>query len=597
MSWQLTFVFLFPIITHVCAEVTHEPQHTPTGILSQFQGFRTPRPFPPNANFMYASVWASWSAWSFCANGVQVRVRACNTVRGFSCLGANRETKDCENPTRPLPLPQPGNQAPRRTQNQGRPDYDVVDPWDDDRKEALRQLGQYTDYEVPELKNQKPQQDLKLRGEKTAKKFGLRGPERPLQNGVPLLSGPAQAPSMTPEKLYGSKTETGSPVVELPLTGARGSSTTEGELSTSTTIAQTIAETRPVTETTSNQPVVRNEETTIDNDIIVTSTVEPTTNQNVESNDKVEIVSSISQHFKEQQLEQGVNNTPLTPALGIASVNEESIASVIEEEATGRSRAQTPTMTPSGRTRISVPIQPPPTIIFREQKTTLSPIQAPTTKKINSGEVEAPKKPEVVNVDTVKALQWMLNNMTNAAKQADTKRIHQMNLDSSVLHSAPLVDNDESDLLGNEKILQEELVRLKSTMDQVESELKELENDEIESEKPKFDTKKALSLNLVPQAKTVNSQEMIDSSPEILDQNQRQAKWSNWGPWGNCLCGKQMRTRACHYGVYSGGCVGRSYQSRLCRSYDDDSCPTPRHSHENGLVSTLHEGSAFRRPS
>lgn len=36
---------------------------------------------------VYGSIWASWSAWSFCVNKVRVRVRACNTVRGFSCLG------------------------------------------------------------------------------------------------------------------------------------------------------------------------------------------------------------------------------------------------------------------------------------------------------------------------------------------------------------------------------------------------------------------------------------------------------------------------------------------------------------------------------
>uniref|UniRef100_A0A0K0CYD5 Secreted protein n=1 Tax=Angiostrongylus cantonensis TaxID=6313 RepID=A0A0K0CYD5_ANGCA len=36
---------------------------------------------------VYVSIWAGWSAWSFCRNGVQIRVRACNTVRGFSCLG------------------------------------------------------------------------------------------------------------------------------------------------------------------------------------------------------------------------------------------------------------------------------------------------------------------------------------------------------------------------------------------------------------------------------------------------------------------------------------------------------------------------------
>ncbi|KAL3114512.1 hypothetical protein niasHT_011641 [Heterodera trifolii] len=50
----------------------------------------------PAAQFTFASVWASWSAWSFCSGGVQMRVRACNIVRGFSCLGPNREVQPCE---------------------------------------------------------------------------------------------------------------------------------------------------------------------------------------------------------------------------------------------------------------------------------------------------------------------------------------------------------------------------------------------------------------------------------------------------------------------------------------------------------------------
>uniref|UniRef100_A0A914R285 Uncharacterized protein n=1 Tax=Parascaris equorum TaxID=6256 RepID=A0A914R285_PAREQ len=77
---------------------------------------------------VYASVWASWSAWSFCVNNVRVRVRACNTVRGFSCLGANQAAV---------------HEA----------DYDAVDPWEADRKEAMRQL--YPDY-VSDEQKQKP---------------------------------------------------------------------------------------------------------------------------------------------------------------------------------------------------------------------------------------------------------------------------------------------------------------------------------------------------------------------------------------------------------------------------------------------------------
>ncbi|EYC25261.1 hypothetical protein Y032_0012g1791 [Ancylostoma ceylanicum] len=108
---------------------TPEPEWAPTGKLNQFRGFVTPRPLPPNAEFVYASVWAAWSAWSFCSNGVRIRVRACNTVRGFNCLGPNKEFTPCDPSLR------------HSHRNPSAPsDYDVVDPYEADRREAMRQL-------------------------------------------------------------------------------------------------------------------------------------------------------------------------------------------------------------------------------------------------------------------------------------------------------------------------------------------------------------------------------------------------------------------------------------------------------------------------
>ncbi|KAE9420655.1 hypothetical protein Angca_002005, partial [Angiostrongylus cantonensis] len=78
---------------------------------------------------VYVSIWAGWSAWSFCRNGVQIRVRACNTVRGFSCLGPNKEVLPCDenNPSSSVIPSMPS-------------DYDVIDPYETDRREAMRQL-------------------------------------------------------------------------------------------------------------------------------------------------------------------------------------------------------------------------------------------------------------------------------------------------------------------------------------------------------------------------------------------------------------------------------------------------------------------------
>uniref|UniRef100_A0A914I5M7 Uncharacterized protein n=1 Tax=Globodera rostochiensis TaxID=31243 RepID=A0A914I5M7_GLORO len=124
-------------------EYAPEEEQT-TGRLNQFQGFYTPRPLPAGAQFTFASVWASWSAWSFCNGGVQMRVRACNTVRGFSCLGPNREVRPCDelryHPSsthqhrfREAATPPPADDNPDI--------YRVNDPWAEDRREALRQLS------------------------------------------------------------------------------------------------------------------------------------------------------------------------------------------------------------------------------------------------------------------------------------------------------------------------------------------------------------------------------------------------------------------------------------------------------------------------
>ncbi|ETN75504.1 hypothetical protein NECAME_12333 [Necator americanus] len=112
---------------------TSEPEWAPTGKLNQFKGFATPRPLPPNAQFVYTSVWAGWSSWSFCSNGVRMRVRACNTVKGFNCLGPNKEFTPCDGSNRRIH----GNHAASPSDYT---DYDIVDPYEADRREAMRQL-------------------------------------------------------------------------------------------------------------------------------------------------------------------------------------------------------------------------------------------------------------------------------------------------------------------------------------------------------------------------------------------------------------------------------------------------------------------------
>nr|CAD2172779.1 unnamed protein product [Meloidogyne enterolobii] len=111
-----------------------------TGKWNQFKGFYTPRPIPSNAHFTFASVWASWSAWSYCTNNIQMRVRACNTVRGFSCLGPNRDIRPCGNILGEIPPNRQRIQQIPLEPNSNHEQFELEDPWAEDRREALKQL-------------------------------------------------------------------------------------------------------------------------------------------------------------------------------------------------------------------------------------------------------------------------------------------------------------------------------------------------------------------------------------------------------------------------------------------------------------------------
>ncbi|CAO4360313.1 unnamed protein product [Caenorhabditis nigoni] len=194
---KLPFFLLLLIIPIACQlhdmEMTTQPSWAPTGRLNQFNGFATPRPslLPANAQMVYASVWAAWSAWSFCSDSKRIRVRACNTVRGFRCLGPNQQTEACDPSTSPIL----GRPPKPNTIN----DYDTVDPWQEDRVEALKQL--YPDESIDEKLNHLPDH------EKERLRARLLPP--PTQMSHELLNRPGNerdgAPGATPERLFGAR--------------------------------------------------------------------------------------------------------------------------------------------------------------------------------------------------------------------------------------------------------------------------------------------------------------------------------------------------------------------------------------------------------
>ncbi|PIO62863.1 hypothetical protein TELCIR_15561, partial [Teladorsagia circumcincta] len=101
----------------------------------------------PDMSSMISSSWSMWSPWSFCSNNVMVRVRACSTVRGYKCVGHNKEFQSCDS-SKAHQTPSPTGIPVKVTGETPRalPDLDILDPYSEDRRIAMRQL--YDDYEV-----------------------------------------------------------------------------------------------------------------------------------------------------------------------------------------------------------------------------------------------------------------------------------------------------------------------------------------------------------------------------------------------------------------------------------------------------------------
>ncbi|MCP9262608.1 hypothetical protein DINM_005972 [Dirofilaria immitis] len=91
-----------------------------------------------------------------------------------------------------------------------------------------------------------------------------------------------------------------------------------------------------------------------------------------------------------------------------------------------------------------------------------------------------------------------------------------------------------------------------------------------------------MDLNLVPRGPPTSTSLPL-TPPTIIDQSRifllsqhenSVSNWSEWTGWQRCFCGKQIRTRICHYetSFLVKGCKGKSYESRPCN--ERDHCPT-----------------------
>ncbi|VDK79066.1 unnamed protein product [Litomosoides sigmodontis] len=115
--------------------------------------------------------------------------------------------------------------------------------------------------------------------------------------------------------------------------------------------------------------------------------------------------------------------------------------------------------------------------------------------------------------------------------------------------------------------------------------------------------RKAMNLNLVPRGPST-SPIFPTTAPTVIDQSRiflvamnenTTSNWSEWTNWQRCFCGKQIRTRICHYetSFLVKGCRGKSYESRSCNERDHCSATTPLPTKISSISTT--EESKFRR--
>ncbi|KAI1714839.1 hypothetical protein DdX_08107 [Ditylenchus destructor] len=415
------------------ASATRQPVDSfATGKLNQFKGFYTPRPLPPNAQFTFASVWAAWSAWSFCANGAQMRVRACNTVRGFSCLGPNMETKPCGTLTQDSDRSHA--QVQINTDLEGR-DYEAVDPWFEDRREALRQLS-------PKAKNsgqasksdKKPMSSkefLQRSAGKTVQGMGQRSPGVPNYGGngnglvgpprrasaVQNYEGPPRAPSMTPELLFGSKLE----VPDTPINSSEGIEKSEelGDSFTTTTVSG------PLPGSTVSSLVLMDQNKPNQDSTLQKS--DPVIGNPGEGLDEIDLwLATSSKGSTSSTLPPSTTTTTEpVPAFSITdemeTASESTKTTTMEIVRTTMAETQMPEQTDLMSTEIQTE-KPEPVPVTPSRGTNWAKNQGwiarPEPGRLHSGEVVFPKKQEDrISTDTAKALEWMLANMTKAAER------------------------------------------------------------------------------------------------------------------------------------------------------------------------------------
>ncbi|VDN02883.1 unnamed protein product [Thelazia callipaeda] len=238
-----------------------------------------------------------------------------------------------------------------------------------------------------------------------------------------------------------------------------------------------------------------------------------------------------------------------------------------------------------------------------EEATFMHRIDALDRRVHHSGEVKNHKESNKnkTEPDTAKAVSMLLEQISNAVDKKDDKNpsVYEPNkfpdakIGSDVLSEIQSkfgLKNLENLNRTTAKPLSEihPQVTRSAKVSKMKTELVELKKmpalKEITDERNKMNAyEKAINLNLVPKG-PLTSSPLSTTTPIVIDQsrlillsiNEKSlSNWSGWTEWQRCFCGKQIRTRVCHYedSYLTSGCSGKSYESRPCEE-PFSVCPT-----------------------
>uniref|UniRef100_A0A915PIW9 Uncharacterized protein n=1 Tax=Setaria digitata TaxID=48799 RepID=A0A915PIW9_9BILA len=203
-----------------------------------------------------------------------------------------------------------------------------------------------------------------------------------------------------------------------------------------------------------------------------------------------------------------------------------------------------------------------------------------TRETLQDGEVDFDKAKNKNRAAADKALDLLLKAISSdeiTPEQINSINLAALNNPEEVIITSQSKVNQNS-LLNQPK--RNEMYVIKKKVESLKKVMKAVEDVIVSSDK-KEAYRRAMNLDLVPRGPSTAVSPT--TPPAVIDQSKifllslhenSSSTWSEWTNWQRCFCGKQVRTRVCHYesSFLVKGCKGKSYESRTCDQRDN--CPT-----------------------